>query len=437
LDKLAEDRWEAFHEQLHAVGESFMYLANQVWAAGAGATGPKDSLTPTQFLSRVITDGTTQRDHVPQIDGGLAGAWVLSDPERNRLDGALQVLTPHDEVPLTTVRQRTLDQVARADDVVRKFAPSGVLEKTDQNKLDRLRWLLSLVSEEDHGDFVGFYPSSTDLTYLFADALFADEGTKGWWESPEKREEWLNETLQRITEFTRDVSQDSEEKDLLEWLDDAQEKATELGLDWSNLLDDLFLFNDLKLKANLLSNPPPNETRKMWLCSQWLAYAAAYHMLITRPSPSSIAAADYWPGLPSVQRPDGQDEIELSSRRALEVACSRLEVCYEDVVERAKRPGEILLWSELLLLVERRSQDGIVFNWMRAVRARQERERKTTDLQSEMQMLAREGVSDQPDKRSRVEVLGIVLEEYRTFTKIGQELRVIAQPTVLNRGLQL
>jgi hypothetical protein len=74
---------------------------------------------------------------------------------------------------------------------------------------------------------------------------------------------------------------------------------------------------------------------------------------------------------------------------------------------------------------------------MRAVRARQERERKTTDLQSEMQMLAREGVSDQPDKRSRVEVLGIVLEEYRTFTKIGRELRVIAQPTVLNRGLQL
>jgi hypothetical protein len=32
-----------------------------------------------------------------------------------------------------------------------------------------------------------------------------------------------------------------------------------------------------------------------------------------------------------------------------------------------------------------------------------------------------------------VEVLGIVLEEYRTFTEIGQELRVIAQPTVLNR----
>jgi hypothetical protein len=432
LDKLAEDRWEAFHEQLHDVGESFMYLANQVWAAEAEAADSAASLAPRQFLSEVVTDGTAQRDHVPQIAGGLADAWVLSDDDKARLGVALQVLTPRDEVPLNTVWQRTAEEVLRADEAFRRVARGEELAKSDQRHLDRMRWLLSLVPESDHDNFVGFYPSSTDLTYLFVDALFFDARTKGWWVTPEKREMWIDEARQRIEEFTTDVGQDSDEEDLLEWLDDAQEKATQLGLDWSNLLDDLFLFNDLKLKANLLSDPTPRNRRAKWLCSQWIAYAAAYHVLITRPAPPALAAPEYWPGLPSLKLSGEQREEELSSSSALEMARSWLERTAKSVRDKVKQDEDVS-WSERLLLIEDGSRDGILFNWMRAIKARQERKAKTMELLEEMESLAREGIEDQ-DGAARVEVLGIVLEEYRTFTKIGQELRVIAQPTVLNRG---
>ncbi|MFM9086506.1 MAG: hypothetical protein ACKORC_08630 [Acidimicrobiia bacterium] len=436
LDKLASDRWEAFHEQLHAVGESFMYLANQVWAAPR-ARGSGSALAPEKFLATVVADGTAEREPAPRIAGGLAGAWVLSDADQTRLGGALQSLEPPTEGPATTVRQRTESRVARADLALRRLARSEALSKSDQSEVDRLRWLLSLVPETDKGDFVGFYPSSTDLTYLFADALFFDERTEGWWESRDERLAWRDEAVARIEEFTRDVGQDRDEEDLLEWLDDAQEKATQLGLDWSNMLDDLLLFNDLKLKARLRAADGPTDFRTVWLRSQWLAYAAAYSMLITRTAPPHLAAADYWPGLPSLPSLDGHDELELASRGALEEACSRLEQRAASVESRAQR-GEGISWSERLLLIEVRSEDGILFNWMRAIRARRLRADQTQRLLAEMEMLAREGGGqtepggDRADQ-SRVEVLGIILEPYRSPEPIGRELRVIAQPTVLNR----